>query len=132
MKALLVIFSILLILLLARLWVGTGSYPERWRTQERTTIQKVANEKRQEQIDKIQAELSDAKSGNDAIEERARSELGMTKKGETYFEVILSTEEGKEIEKSKKNEWDSNAKNSTKNANKNSANKNNNKVESND
>lgn len=127
MKALLVIFSILLILLLARLWVGTGSYPERWRTQERTTIQKVANEKRQAQIDKIQAELSDAKSGNDAIEERARSELGMTKKGETYFEVILSTEEGKETEKSKKNEWDSNAKNSTKNAN-----KNNNKVESND
>ncbi|HIQ14156.1 MAG TPA: hypothetical protein EYH38_01115 [Leucothrix sp.] len=127
MKALLVIFSILLILLLARLWVGTGSYPERWRTQERTTIQKAANEKRQAQIDKIQAELSDAKSGNDAIEERARSELGMTKKGETYFEVILSTEEGKETEKSKKNEWDSNAKNSTKNAN-----KNNNKVESND
>ena len=123
MKALLVIFSILLILLLARLWVGTGSYPERWRTQERTTIQKVANEKRQAQIDKIQAELSDAKSGNDAIEERARSELGMTKKGETYFEVILSAEEGKETEKSKKNEWDSNAKN---------ANKNNNKVESND
>lgn len=89
MKALLIIFSILLILLLARLWVGTGSYPERWKTQERTSIQELANQKRQAQIDKIQAELNDAKSGEDAIEERARSELGMTKKGETFFEVIL-------------------------------------------
>jgi len=96
MKALLFIFSILLILLIARLWVGTGSYPDRWRTQERTMIQKAANEKKQAQIDKIQAELNDAKSGNDAIEERARSELGMTKKGETFFEIILQPDEKKE------------------------------------
>lgn len=130
MKALLVIFSILLSLLVARLWVGTGSYPERWRTQERTTIQKAANEKRQEQIDKIQAELNDAKSGNDAIEERARSELGMTKKGETYFEVILKptkkdkVKEEKEANKLLKNKQNSHAKNSVS--------KNPNKVESND
>ena len=104
MKALLFIFSILLILLIARLWVGTGSYPERWRTQERTMIQKAANEKKQAQIDKIQAELNDAKSGNDAIEERARSELGMTKKGETFFEIILQPDEKKEeVKDSEKN-----------------------------
>jgi len=96
MKALLFIFSLLLILLLARLWVGTGSYPERWRTQERTTVLKANNEKKQAQIDKMQAELNDAKSGNDAIEERARSELGMTKKGETYFEIILQPDEEKQ------------------------------------
>lgn len=89
MKALLFIFALFLILLVSRLWVGTGSYPERWRTQERTAIQKAENEKRQEQIGKIEAELEDAKSGQDAIEERARSELGLTKKGETFIEVIL-------------------------------------------
>ncbi len=101
MKALLFIFSLLLILLLARLWVGTGSYPERWRTQERTTVLKANNEKKQAQIDKMQAELNDAKSGNDAIEERARSELGMTKKGETYFEIILQPDEEQQENKGK-------------------------------
>jgi len=99
MKALLFIFSLLLILLLARLWVGTGSYPDRWRTQERTIVLKASNEKKQAQIDKMQAELNDAKAGDDAIEERARSELGMTKKGETYFEIILQPDEEKEENK---------------------------------
>ncbi len=89
MKLLLTILTILLILLLAGLWVGTGSYPDRWRTQERSTTQELANKERKEQIDKMKAELDDAASGNAAIEERARSELGMTGKGETFYEVIL-------------------------------------------
>lgn len=105
MKALLFIFSLLLILLFSRLWVGMGSYPERWRTTEKTTILKAANEKKQGEIDKIQAELDDAKSGKDAVEERARSELGMTKKGETFFEVILQPKKVPERpEKTKKAE----------------------------
>ncbi len=131
MKALLVVFSILLILLVARLWVGTGSYPERWRTQERTAIQKAENDKRQEQINKIQAELNDAKSGDDAIEERARSELGMTKKGETYFEVILQPTKKdrakEEATKLLKNKQSSHAKTDTNNS---TINKDPNKVES--
>lgn len=89
MKALLAIFSLFLILLFARLWVGTGSYPERWKTQEKTTIQQASNQKKRDDIETIKADLRDVKSGQDAIEGRARSELGMTKKGETYFEVIL-------------------------------------------
>ena len=89
MKLLLTILTMLLILLLAGLWVGTGSYPDRWRTQERSTTQELANKERKEQIDKMKAELDDAASGNAAIEERARSELGMTGKDETFYEVIL-------------------------------------------
>ena len=112
MKALLVIFSILLILLLARLWVGPGSYPERWRTEQRTTIQKIENEKKQQQIDKIRAELEDAESGKDAFEERARSELGMIKKGETFFEVILQPE--KEQPEKKAGKSDTNTQNTQK------------------
>lgn len=89
MKLLLTLLSLLLVLLLVGLWVGSGSYPERWRIQERSATQELSNTKRQEQIDKIKAELDDASSGNAAIEERARSELGMTGKGETFYEVIL-------------------------------------------
>jgi cell division protein FtsB len=89
MKLLLLFLSLLLVLLLAGLWVGSGSYPERWRIQDRSTTQELANTKRKDQIDKIEAELDDASSGSAAIEERARSELGMTGKGETFYEVIL-------------------------------------------
>ncbi len=92
MKLLLLILSLLLILLLAGLWVGSGSYPERWRIQERSLKQELANTRRNEQIEKIEAELDDASSGNAAIEERARSELGMTGKGETFYKVILQPE----------------------------------------
>ena len=85
--------SLLLVLLLAGLWVGSGSYLERWRIQERSATQELSNSKRKGQIDKIKAELDDASSGNAAIEERARSELGMTGKGETFYEVILQPDQ---------------------------------------
>jgi len=100
MKLLLIILSLLLVLLLAGLWVGSGSYPERWRIQERSSIQELSNTKRKEQIDKIKAELDDASSGTAAIEERARSELGMTGKGETFYEVILQPEQSSSDKKS--------------------------------
>jgi len=96
MKLLLIIMSLLLVLLLVGLWVGSGSYPERWRIQDRSTTQELSNTERQEQIDKIKAELDDASSGSAAIEERARSELGMTGKGETFYEVILQPEQSEQ------------------------------------
>jgi len=71
------------------LWVGPGSYPERWRIEERSQVQELSNTKRKQEINKMQAELDDVSSGNAAIEERARSQLGMTKKGETFYKVIL-------------------------------------------
>ncbi len=89
MKALLIIFSLLLVLLIAGLWLGPGSYPDRWRLDDRTIVQEQDNSAKKEQINKIQAELEDVSSSKEALEERARSELGMTKKGETFFEVIM-------------------------------------------
>ena len=71
------------------LWVGSGSYPQRWGLDERIISQEAENKEKKESITKIQAELEDVRSGHAAIEERARSELGMTGKGETFFEVIL-------------------------------------------
>ncbi len=99
MKLLLTILSVLLILLLAGLWVGSGSYPERWRIEERSTKQEQENAKRKEQINSIKAELDDASSGKAAIEERARSELGMTGKGETFYEVILQPDPKPNVDK---------------------------------
>ena len=102
MKALLLIFSLLLILLLAGLWIGNGSYPDRWRIEKEIAIQKASNELQKEKNRKIQAELDDLSSGGDAIEERARSELGMTKKGETFYEVVLQPDTTKTNDSDKK------------------------------
>ena len=96
MKALLIIFSLLLVLLLAGLWVGSGSYPERWKTEERLNTQAEQNNQRRKEIESIKADLEDVASGDGAIEERARSELGMTKENESFFEIILRPESTKE------------------------------------
>ncbi len=112
MKLLLLITSTLLILLIVGLWVGSGSYPERWKIQERSRTQELENAQRKEEIKKMQTELDDASSGVAAIEERARSELGMTRKGETFYEVILQDKpKQKSIEIKSKSQDTENAKN---------------------
>ncbi|MEB8433940.1 MULTISPECIES: FtsB family cell division protein [Cocleimonas] len=113
MKALLIIFSLLLVLLLAGLWVGPGSYPHLWKLENRKVVQEQSNAEKKEQIRKIQAELDDVASGKDALEERARSELGMTKKGETFFEVVLQPEPKKKSENVKGEAEDGAEKDST-------------------
>ncbi len=99
MKALLIVFALVLILLLAGLWVGPGSFPDLWKIENRKVLQEQSNAEKTEQIRKIKAELDDVASSKDALEERARSELGMTKKGETFFEVVLQPEPKKESKK---------------------------------
>ena len=86
---------ILLLLLLASLWVGHGSYPEIWKLEDDIAMQKKKNEIQEDKNRKIQAELDDARVGHAAVEERARSELGMTKRGETFFEIILKPDSNK-------------------------------------
>ena len=89
MKALLLIFSTLLVLLTVGLWVGSGSYPEHWKTEDRISAQEDSNKLRKDDIERIKADLVDVATGDSAIEERARSELGMTKENESFFEIIL-------------------------------------------
>ena len=92
MKALLIIFSSLLALLVAGLWIGSGSYPEQWKTEERINAQEASNKQRKDDIERIKSDLEDVATGDSAIEERARSELGMTKENESFFEIILRPE----------------------------------------
>ena len=92
MKALLIIFSLLLVLLVAGLWVGSGSYPEHWRTEDRISAQENSNKQQKAEIERIKSDLEDVATGDSAIEERARSELGMTKENESFFEIILRPE----------------------------------------
>ena len=93
MKALIAILIVLLLILQYKLWFGDGNMREVWKLQAAIEEQKKENEKLRERNAALEAEVEDLKQGMEAIEERARSELGMIKKGETFYQIIETEEE---------------------------------------
>jgi len=88
MKPVVILLTVLLLLLQYRLWFshdGLASVLHLHRTVE---LQKKGNDVLAERNNVLAAEVHDLKSGLDALEERARSELGMVKHGETFIQVI--------------------------------------------
>ncbi len=78
----------LLIVLQYDLWVGEGSLTAAWQLEDTLADQKQENDRLKSRNDTLAAEVQDLKSGLSAIEERARSELGMIKKDETFVQVV--------------------------------------------
>ena len=90
MKLIVAILFVLLIWLQYKLWLGDGGIPEVLELeQEIETVQAEVNTL-QERNKALNAEVMDLKTGIEAIEERARSEMGMIKKDEIYYQVIDS------------------------------------------
>ena len=81
-------FFSLLAILQYDLWLGDGSLAAAWRLEEQIVEQQEDNGRLQLRNEALAAEVSDLKSGSAAIEERARSELGMIKEGETFVQII--------------------------------------------
>jgi len=91
-----VIITILVVLLLYfqfKLWVGDGGIPDVMHVQNEVDNAKVEEKKLQERNKALAAEVRDLKQGLEAIEERARNELGMIKKDETFYQIIKPVEE---------------------------------------
>lgn len=88
MKLLNAILLLLLVLLQYRLWNGNGSLPEVWHLEEIKTAQIRENEQLRERNLSLAAEVMDLKQGLEAIEERARSEMGMIHKDEVFFQIV--------------------------------------------
>ncbi|MDH5180295.1 MAG: cell division protein FtsB [Gammaproteobacteria bacterium] len=70
------------------LWVGEGSMSAAWRLEASVKEQQQVNNRLKERNAGLSAEVADLKQGTDAIEERARSDLGMVKKDETFIQVV--------------------------------------------
>ena len=83
---------ILLGLLQYRLWMGDGSLAEVWRLHGQVEAQKEENERLRERNQALDAEVQDLKQGQAAIEERAREELGMIRKDETFYQIVEEPE----------------------------------------
>lgn len=83
--------SLMLLLMLAglqvKLWVS-GGMRDVWRIELAVRHQESENAKQQARNEQLAAEVSDLKEGAEAIEERARSELGMVKNDEVFYQVI--------------------------------------------
>jgi cell division protein FtsB len=81
----------LLTLLLALqwpVWFGKGGWFKVWERQAEVEKRSTANEERRLRNAAIEADVKDLKDGTGAIEERARQELGMIKKGEVFVQVL--------------------------------------------
>ena len=78
----------LLAALQAKLWLGSGGLPDARELQRTVKAQRAENLRLQQRNDALSAEVEDLKSGEAAVEERARSELGMVKPGETFYRVV--------------------------------------------
>ena len=88
MKALTLIFVILIALLQYPLWLGKGSWLRVWNINQQISEQKEKNVSYKQRNETLNAEVRDLKQANAAIEERARSELGMIKDDEVFYQVI--------------------------------------------
>lgn len=88
MKILVVVLAVLFVVLQIKLWTGSGSVRDIWRLNETVAAQQRENSALQERNNALQAEVQDLKTGYAAVEERARTELGMIKADETFYQVV--------------------------------------------
>ena len=78
----------LLILLQFKLWFGEGGFTEVARLEARVEGQQQQNDDLLQRNAELQAEVEDLRERLDAVEERARSELGMIKPAEKFYQVV--------------------------------------------
>lgn len=88
MRWLTLILVALIALLQYSLWLGKGSWLKVWELDQQLQAQRETNKTLQARNSSMDAEVRDLKQGFDAIEERARSELGMVKRDEVFFQVL--------------------------------------------
>ena len=88
MKRLTIALIALVVLLQYPLWLGKGGWLRVWDVDQQVRAQRDTNQKLLARNAALDAEVRDLKQGLDAIEERARSELGMIKQDEIFFQVL--------------------------------------------
>jgi cell division protein FtsB len=72
------------------LWIGKGSWLKVWELDQQLAQQREGNARLKARNDALDAEVRDLKQGFEAIEERARLELGMIKKDEIFYQVVTT------------------------------------------
>ncbi len=81
------VLLLIIALLQYPLWLGKGGWIRVWEYERQVQAQREVNQKLEQRNAALDAEVRDLKSGYEAIEERARYELGMIKDGEVFVQV---------------------------------------------
>ena len=87
MRALALIFALLIVALQYPMWLGRGGWLQVRELTRQVDAQRRVNEELKARNAALDADVRDLKTGFDAIEERARSELGMIKQDEIFFQL---------------------------------------------
>lgn len=88
MRLITIILAVLLVLIQYPLWFGKGGWVRVWELDQQVTAAQKRNEDLKARNAKLESDVRDLKDGTDAIEERARYEMGMIKQGETFVQII--------------------------------------------
>ena len=88
MKITIALLLIMLVALQFRLWVGDGGLSEVHRLEVALAAQREENARLEARNLRLAAEVHDLKEGLEAVEERARSELGMIGRDETFYQLV--------------------------------------------
>jgi cell division protein FtsB len=91
-RALLAILLLVLLALQFKMWFGEGGYRDVQRLAQRVDEQAQENELLAQRNRELQAEVADLRQGLEAIEERARSELGLIKENEQFYQIVPAPE----------------------------------------
>jgi len=82
------ILVVLLVLLQQRLWTGKNSWPDYLQLEQDIVVQMAANQTLANKNQLQYKEIADLKNGLDAIEERARNQLGLIKSDEDFYRFV--------------------------------------------
>ncbi len=88
MRLIIVCLIMIFVGLQYKLWVGEDSLPRWVSLNKKLTAQLDENKKLFSRNQSMEADISELKSGDQALEERARHDLGMIKQDETYYQFI--------------------------------------------
>ncbi len=94
-RSLTLVFAGLMLLLQYPLWLGKGGWMRAWDLERQVDAQTKTNDGLKRRNAGLEAEVKDLKNGLEAIEERARFELGMVKDNEVFFQILDQTPQPK-------------------------------------
>jgi len=87
MRWLAIVFGVLILALQYPMWLGKGGWLQVRESDRQLAAQREANAKLKMRNDALDADVRDLKTGSEAIEERARAELGMIRHDEVFFQI---------------------------------------------
>ena len=88
MRALALTLAALLLAIQYPLWLGKGGWARVWEHDRQLSAKKTRNEALHGRNAALDAEVRDLKQGLEAVEERARFELGMVRHDEVFFQIV--------------------------------------------